>query len=186
MAEILCTFGDRPEADKKEILRYAGCREADAETVKLLDRCLEKALPLIRPALCSRLISVGEFKTGSKTLSKYLSGFNSFVVFAATVGSGIDRLIKASSDLHPAESLMYQAIGTQQVEAVCDSFCESLCEKYRVVKPRISPGFGDMDLSMQKEIMQILSCSSKIGLTLTDSMIMFPSKSVTAFVGVKE
>ena len=38
----------------------------------------------------------------------------------------------------------------------------------------------------QKDIFKILDCSKKIGLTLTDSLLMSPTKSVTAIVGIKD
>ena len=51
-------------------------------------------------------------------------------------------------------------------------------------RARFSPGYGDLKLSSQKDIFRVLDCSRKIGLSLNDSLLMSPSKSVTAIIGV--
>ena len=53
------------------------------------------------------------------------------------------------------------------------------------VQPRFSPGYGDVSLEVQKQIFTTLR-PEKIGLTLMNSLIMAPEKSVTAFVGWKK
>ena len=50
-------------------------------------------------------------------------------------------------------------------------------------RPRFSPGYGDVDLAVQKDFFRLLPCT-RIGLTLMDTLIMSPEKSVTAFVGI--
>jgi 5-methyltetrahydrofolate--homocysteine methyltransferase len=71
------------------------------------------------------------------------------------------------------------------VRELCDEFCKDIKAELNVnLKPRFSPGYGDLDLSCQKDIFKLLDCSKKIGLTLNDSLLMSPTKSVTAFVGI--
>jgi cobalamin-dependent methionine synthase I len=50
-------------------------------------------------------------------------------------------------------------------------------------RPRYSPGFGDVPLEIQKDFFRLLPCT-RIGLTLMDTLIMAPEKSVTAFCGL--
>ena len=52
------------------------------------------------------------------------------------------------------------------------------------MKPRFSPGYGDLSLEMQRDIFRVLDCPRKIGLTLNESLLMSPSKSVTAIIGI--
>ena len=51
--------------------------------------------------------------------------------------------------------------------------------------PRYSPGFGDFPLSAQREILSVLDAARAIGVSLTDTLLMVPSKSVSAVIGVK-
>ena len=52
------------------------------------------------------------------------------------------------------------------------------------MRPRFSPGYGDVSLEVQKDFFRLLPCQ-RIGLTLMDTLIMSPEKSVTAFIGIK-
>ena len=111
-------------------------------------------------------------------------------MFAATVGVGIDRLITRYSIVSPARSLMLQAIGTERAEALCDLFCREIAEEKAregsVTCPRFSPGYGDLPLELQKDIFAVLDCPRYIGVSLGESLLMSPSKSVTAIVGVRK
>ena len=60
----------------------------------------------------------------------------------------------------------------------------AVCGENKSIRPRFSAGYGDLDVSFQKEIFGVLDCHKKIGLTLNDSMLMSPTKSVTAIVGI--
>ena len=64
-------------------------------------------------------------------------------------------------------------------------FWDFLKEQYKDIKPRFSAGYGDFPLSAQKEIFGMLDCARQIGLTLNDSLLMSPTKSVTSIVGLE-
>ena len=53
-------------------------------------------------------------------------------------------------------------------------------------RPRYSPGYGDLPLGLQREISRILNMPKEIGVSLTEALLMTPSKSVTALVGVSD
>ena len=179
---------------KKEILRYAGCKEADENISALLEECIQEIKDQLNYRVCFRQLPVhvsgdmcdlGVFQLQSEKLAGYLSGCENVIVFAATVGIGVDRLIARYSRLSPSKALMFQAIGAEQIEALCDTFCNEMREKCASVKKaRFSPGYGDLPLTAQKDIFVVLDCARKIGLTLNDSLLMSPTKSVTAIVGI--
>ena len=50
---------------------------------------------------------------------------------------------------------------------------------------RYSPGYGDWPLDAQRELLALLDTPRAIGVSLTDSLLMVPSKSVSAVIGVK-
>lgn len=176
----------------KDILRYASCPVPSDETLDLLSVCLNKTEGEIVPKLISTELerdAMDKFCENSKLLTEYFSGCEKAVLFVATIGNGIDRLTASASVTSVAEAQMYQAIGTQQVEELCDTFCKELKEKYKksacILRPRVSPGYGDLKLEVQKDVFRILDCS-RIGISLTDSLLMRPSKSVTAFIAVEK
>lgn len=178
--------------DLKEIARYAHCDLDDCADA--IGQCVSEALPVITNRVCFQifdlsfsdtLIDLGFAKTNSTDLRKNLKNCNHVAVFAATVGVGIDRLIQKYNRISPSKALLLQAVGTEAVETVCNRFCEDLKEKYHHVHPRFSPGYGDLPLILQKELFAALSCERKIGITLNNSLMMSPSKSVTALVGIE-
>ena len=83
---------------------------------------------------------------------------------------------------------MLQALGGERVEALCRAFCADMAESYGAegyfTRPRFSPGYGDLDIYMQRDIFRALDCQNSIGLYLADSMLLMPSKSVTAIIGL--
>ena len=113
----------------------------------------------------------------------------SIVLFAATLGIGIDRLLLKYNRTSPATALCIQAIGAERVEALCNAFSLELKEKFatlgRSLTPRFSPGYGDLPLSLQRDIFAALECEKHLGLTLNNSLLMSPTKSGTAIIGTK-
>ena len=188
------TFSEIP-VSKKEILRYAGAGTITPEITRLLDECLIASQGCFSYQVCYRFFPVvfgetldlGFAKTPSRDLRRYLQGCDGILLFAATVGLGIDRLIARYSSLSPAKALTFQAIGAERIESLCDVFCaeikKELALEGRAVKPRFSPGYGDLPLSLQREIFRALEPARRIGLSLNESFLMSPSKSVTALVG---
>ncbi|MBR5272790.1 MAG: Vitamin B12 dependent methionine synthase activation subunit [Clostridia bacterium] len=196
-AVLVRSYGATPY-DYSEIFRYAGVRSADGDMNELLEQCLLECEDCFSYNVCyttlpvnlgGGLVEFGGLKVGSKNLSAALNGCESVVVFAATVGLGIDRLIKKYSRISPSKALMFQAIGTERAESLCESFCkdlrEELDEKGFETRPRFSAGYGDFPLSCQRDIFAMLDGCRRIGLCLNESLLMSPSKSVTAVVGIK-
>lgn len=179
---------------EKEILRYALCREADSSVSGLLKECLEEALEKKNYKICYVILPVkirgelcdfGILNLKSEKLAQNLDGCEEAIIFAATAGIGIDRLISKYSRLSPAKALMIQAIGTEMIEKLCDMFCEDIeKEKACQTHPRFSPGYGDLPLETQKDFFAVLDCGKRIGIALNDSLLMSPSKSVTAIAGL--
>ena len=183
---------DAPPVCESEILRYSGCKDNVVNVLELVSECIEEAKNELTYVVCYTTLDLkiigdecdfGLFKVRSSDLSKNLSGCNRVIVFAATVGFGIDRLISRYSRVSPSKALMMQSLGTERIEALCDEFCRSVSESYRI-KRRFSSGYGDLPLDVQNDIFSVLDCTKRIGVVLNDSLLMSPSKSVTAFVGI--
>lgn len=187
-----------PEYNKKEILRYAGMKEASAEIGALIDECIAETGEKLTFKVCyceidvsqtDNLLDFGFCKVKSQDLAKNLKNCKKAVLFAATAGLEIDRLIARYSTLSPVKSLIFQAIGAERIESLCDMFnaeiVSEMAEDGKKCRPRFSPGYGDLALEFQKEVFNVLDCPRKIGLTLNESLLMSPSKSVTAFIGIE-
>lgn len=184
-----------PSFRKGEILRYAGCPKDDNTFSLLINDCIKEVEKSIIYKVCycniplkisDNLCDFGVFKLKSKDLSTCLKNCDNVILFSATVGLGIDRMITKYSRISPLKALIFQAIGAERIESLCDLFCEDMKNKLGAeLTPRFSCGYGDLSLNTQKDIFKILNCEKNIGLYLNDSLLMSPTKSVTAFVGIK-
>ena len=188
-----------PEINKKEILRYAGVTAATNDVRILMDECLALCLDSISYNVCYSIlpitcdaerINLGFAVTDSKALAKNLGGCDSIVLFVATLGSGLDRLIARYSALSPSKAFMLQAIGAERIEALCDTFNQEITSELnnrsKITVPRFSAGYGDLPLELQKDICRVLDCQRKIGVALQESLVMLPTKSVSAIIGIKD
>ena len=183
-----------PPIAEKEILRYASCKEADEALWALMRGCIREAEEGLTYKVCWKILPVkvegavcdfDVFQVHSKQLAGALSGCCEVLLFAATVGVEQDRLIAKYGRLSPAKALLHQAIGAERIEALCDLFCKEMeAERGEPLRPRFSPGYGDLPLAVQKDLFRVLDCTKRIGLSLNDSLLMSPSKSVTAFAGI--
>ena len=189
---------EAPEWDRREILRYASAGEGNAEVLALLEECIAESAPRLCYNVCYAYFPVkregeatdlGFAVTQSKDLKKNLGDCQKAVVFAATVGLGIDRLVARYAHVSPAKALLFDAIGSERVEALCDAFnSEIMVEAVWqgcFTRPRFSPGYGDLPLELQREIFRVLSPEKRIGAALTQSLLASPSKTVTAIIGVE-
>ncbi len=194
MSGITVKILKRPSFHEREALRYAGCTDASEDMLELLAKTIEEADKKLVYKVCfgefpintdGDVCDFGSFKVRSGNLSKNLEGCSAVLLFAATVGVEIDRLIARYGRISPSRAVMLQAIGAERIEALCDTFCKEYEEENSVkLKPRFSPGYGDLPLETQKDIFAVLECPLRIGLSLNNSLLMSPSKSVTAFAGI--
>ena len=182
-----------PRINENEILRYAGAHQDDAELKGAVDTILVRVLPLLSYKACYTILPVdttagvrlGGFDFTSQMLAHRLASSSYVLLFCATVGHGIDREISKLGLSSPADALICNAIGSERVESLCDELCRSVARAEGLAAeraPRYSVGYGDLPLTYQKTIFEILKPEGRIGVTLRDSMLMSPSKTVTAFV----
>ncbi len=188
---------DAPPLRRDEILRYAGAGTPLPEILSLLEDCLKEAEKVSVFTACYDTFPVRikdseiDFscaKVSSFDLGKNLAGAKEAYFLAATLGLGFDRLITRYSKVSPARAQMLSAIGTERIESFCDQIVSDLKKENPCLslRPRFSPGYGDLPLSFQREIFSVLDCPRKIGLTLNESLLMSPTKSVTAIIGISE
>lgn len=181
--------------DIKETMRYLGYYGgADFEEMQgELEACEKLITPALAPRACaeefrisrnSGKLDLGFCTTESKSLSKNLEGCSKIVLFAATVGAEVDRLILKYSKLSPSRALILQAMGSSAIECWCDDVDAQIKEKFGKTKPRFSCGYGDLPLAMQRDIFTALNVTIRLGITLSDNLFMTPTKSVTAIIGI--
>ena len=187
-----------PPINRREILRYAGIRNSTPELDELLQSCLDEIEGRITYRVCygefdlntdGDLIDMGFATVRSSDLAKNLHNCEKIVLFAATVGVEMDRIIAKHTGRAPSRAVMLQAIGSERVESLCNLFNSEIsqrCAEQGIkTHPRFSPGYGDLSLELQRDIFAVLECPKRIGASLNHSLLISPSKSVTAIIGME-
>lgn len=185
---------------KSEAARYMGVRGEPDERIRAI---LDKYEPIVRDklrpayvyretAVCIKadgvyLDAVNAPLTGND-IRKHLSGCGKAVILAATVSAEADKLIRQASVTDMAEALAVDCLCSAAIEQVCDRAEEEIFSAieapYRTW--RFSPGYGDLPITMQGEVLLALNAQRRIGLTVTESCLLLPSKSVTAIIGISD
>ena len=164
-------------------LRVCEASGAD-ETVDTGAAGAEKA----QDASDSPILDFSCFQVRSRSLAKNLQGCSEVILFAATIGEGADLLARKYGRINVAKAVVMQAAAAAMIEAFCDEENEKLraeaAEKGLYLRPRFSPGYGDFSLNHQRDFARVLEMQKTVGITLTESLLMLPSKSVTAVIGV--
>ena len=184
---------------RREALRYLGCRgtEPDEATAALLDERTQAVEAAADPRWTALEVpltllpdggELGDWSIHSEKLRAHLEGCTAALLFGATLGVGVDRLIARSAAGQVARAAVDQAVAAALIEAVCDDACDQLAGRYpgRYLRPRFSPGYGDFPLTDQPELVRRLDGPRKIGLTATDTCLLAPIKSVTAVIGLSD
>lgn len=188
------------ELDTDEVMRYMRARGDMREAILgTVSRAIEAVLEAATCIACYTRLDVadmgddtlmlGHMTVKSRDLHRRLCGCTHAYLFCATAGVGVDRVIRQAQVSSPLLSLACDAAGSALVESVCDMLCEQFFAEEKAyggeTVERFSAGYGDLPLEWQREITEVLSTARYIGASLTDGLMMSPTKTVTAVVGVK-
>ena len=186
----------------KETLRYLGYgnEPADERTLEMVRQCAGLLAGRCRPRHISRMVNLSHADSPeqvcpegmqgwkSESLGRALTGCSQMMVFGATLGIEADMLINREASRDISRGAVMAAAASAFIEDYCDKVCAELAEELKsqghTLGERFSPGYGDFELEHQKDIFAILDCENKIGLTLTENLIMIPTKSVTAIMAI--
>ena len=178
-------------ADKNEIYRYLNINAPDSSISDLVDSCIKEIKSAISPkavyvetdiSLDGDTVDLGFMKMESCNLSKYLSNKKRAYVFVATLGIQADMIINRYIKTAPSRAVCVNAACVTLIEDLCDRLTGFLTGCDRSCK-RFSPGYGDLKLEYQRELLSYLDSQRLVGVTLTDKYLMLPEKSVSAIVG---
>ncbi|MEA4895962.1 MAG: vitamin B12 dependent-methionine synthase activation domain-containing protein [Oscillospiraceae bacterium] len=123
-----------------------------------------------------------------RSIAALLHDCDRCMILCATIGSGVDALVRKWQVTDSAFAAMIDACASSAVESLCDGIEVALKEEYAPLSlyltDRFSPGYGDLPLSIQPAFCAVLDTARKIGVTVSESCMMTPKKSVTAIIGL--
>lgn len=190
------------DARTKEAVRYLGYgnHAVDDSTLALVASSFEELERTAGKRIIYRIfdvsfkdsdhVEIGKLDIVSKNLGKNLKGCQSAVVLGATLGAGVDMLLRKYALTDMARVVALQACAAALLEEYLDECQEEIrkemAEQGLYLRPRFSPGYGDFSIEHQEMILRMLDTAKTIGLTMTDSSMLTPTKSVTAIIGLSK
>jgi hypothetical protein len=184
----------------REAVRYLGYggHAADEQTLALLEDSFGELEETAKRRIIYRIfdvvpgeagsLAIGKMDIVSRNLSKNLKDCREAVLLGATLGIGVDRLLKRYSLTDMSKTVVLQAAAAALLEEYLDQWQRGVGAELegegRFLRPRFSPGYGDFDIRHQGMILRMLNADKSIGLTMTDSFMLTPVKSVTAVIGI--
>ena len=190
------------EVNRKEVERYLGYRgltTIDEKMQSVIEDCIREMEEAMTPRCIYKTFPIewdGEscefagIRVEPGNLTRNLKGCKEIVMLAVTIGPGADRLVKRSEIRDMLKAYTYQAVGAAAVEAWCDEVNERIkleaADRGLYTRPRFSPGYGDFPLEVQKDFERILEMPKSIGVSLSESLLMTPTKSITAVIGLSD
>ena len=183
----------------KEAVRYLGygSHAIDDDTLALIGSSFEELERTAGRRIIYRIfdvsfqgetgLKIGTMEVDSRNLRRNLDGCRNVIVLGATLGAGVDMLLRRYSLTDMARVVVLQACAAALLEEYLDECQEELRLEQEAqglyLRPRFSPGYGDFPIECQRDLIRVLDCARSIGLTLTEGCMMAPSKSVTAVIG---
>ncbi len=177
-----------PEANENEFRLRLGCPPQD---ISLVPKCLSELKKHCSPRYAVRYcditrtdggIDLGFGEIVSKNLIKNLGSCVKAAVFAVTLGSETDRLLLKLGRLSQSEQFITDALASALAETLCDEAEKIIFEDRHT--PRFSPGYGDLPLTLQRPLLSFLDAEKTVGIVLSESYLMTPTKSITAIAGM--
>ena len=183
---------------ESETLRYLGAAAADdpalLEQVHELCAQMEQQITpksIWREFPCEvteDAVFFGGITFAGKDLARHLKGCSSLLLFAATLGAEADRMARTERVRAMTRGAIVHAAGAAMIEQFCDDTQDALAKEYEkkglFLRPRYSPGYGDLALEQQSVFFRLLDLEKRLGLSLNEHYTMAPSKSVTAVIGI--
>ena len=164
-----------------------GSNEPDDRTKALIKEIKDEAVSSLRPRGIHGTFALSQINFSGNDIKEHLDGAESVILFAATLGMESERLSALYQKTDMEKAVIFDCVCDAYIEAFSDDYCDGLLKEYRqknlYINTRYSPGYGDFGIEHQKEFISLLNCRS-IGLTVNDSSILIPRKSITGVMGI--
>ena len=196
-----------PRVDRAEMLRYLGYggQQIEPELSRRIELVVERLELDIEPRgvrrvfavdatgvdeqsePCIRLVGTNVELRG-RDIYRHLKDARFAALMACTLGMDAERRLRTTGAQQPLEGAVLDAACSAYVEAAVeqmDQQAKAAAAAHGLAGNwRFSPGYGDCPLSAQRSIVDALNATRLIGLTVTPTSLLMPTKSVTAVIGL--
>lgn len=200
--------GKLPPSVRAEALRLLGVSgEPQAELSAEMENCYAELLRHSSPRTVYKIFDIKadddaveitpELRLHGAALAELCRESRRAALLAATLGSGVDRLITRTQAESISRAMILDACASAEIERLCDETEPAIMAEASRTAPaavkgeiwltmRFSPGYSGVEAAESAKIIMALDAGRAIGLSLTHSGMLVPIKSVTAIIGIAD
>lgn len=180
--------GFEVEIDRGEVRRLLGIKEYRAAAPRVeeaIEQMMSLAAGMIEPMGIYTIIKGDDFPGSSRFV-----GLERVALGICTIGKRLEEQVSEFSRTNRLlDALVLDSVGSVAAEAAAeylDGVIQDAAHDMGLkTSCRASPGYGDWDVREQESIFAVLS-GAEIGVSLTDSFMMVPRKSVSFAIDIAE
>lgn len=132
------------------------------------------------------LLRIKDMEIRGYLANRQLRGCEALTLMLATLGSGADEAITQEHDKgDDVASFFFDAMASELAEFFARKVDFAIREQSKdyELTARVSPGYGDLPMSLNKWVVDTLK-GGKIGITCNpESFVLLPRKTISAFIG---
>lgn len=188
------------ELDLEEALRYLGAGTGAPDSLRRTAAEIAGALTArLRPQYVYRVFPLEQTQAGvvltgagvtlpGRTARTMLAQCGQAALLACTLGAQFDALLRTEQARDMARAVILDACGSAWVEHGCAAAEQEISGRFPALylTDRFSPGYGDLPLDIQPGLCAALDAPRRLGLSVTESLLLNPTKSVTAVIGLSD
>lgn len=165
--------------NREEILRYLGYKDSGVteRIEQLLNRCEAETLKILQSKYIYRRFPVEKGADGIRIpgtalvlfgndIQEHLKNCNEIFLLGATAGIELDKRIRRYMVTEPDVGVIMDSCGIQAVEQIADLAEKEMEQEVSAegchLTWRFSPGYGDLPLETQRELVHVLDTHRKI------------------------
>lgn len=187
--------------DRREAIRYLGYgkQSPDSEILEQMQECEHELIRVMQPdylwmpvditkteqGLCTR---PGGLMLSGIAIQKHLEGCEQAVLSCSTLGNKVDYLIDQVQKQDMLKALLLDAEANAAIEQLRLFVEQRIAENFPeyTVRWQFGIGYGDLPLTLQPVLLEVLHAKEKIGLSANQKNILSPLKSVSGILGLQK
>ena len=177
--------------DRNQAFRYMGLHGMpDSKMLAMADDCEKDLLSKMQPRYCWKAFqkkNLNKILIGDD-IQKHLENCEIIILFCATLSRSADTCIRFAQATDVLAGMMTDAMASAFTEQLCDEAEKEILAQFPDMFStwRFSPGYGDMPLSVQNDFLTLINAEKRLGICVSESGLLIPTKSVTAIIGLSE
>ena len=177
---------------KENALKYLGYldNQVDSNTEILLNEWL-KELERVTPKFMYQIYTLTHHPLTIKELNLTINypdlidlfdSCDRIVIIACTLWLQLDQQLRYYSKINLTKMTVMDALASSYIEIKCDEY--EAKQNFGKRTFRFCPGYGNVPLELNKNLANALNCSKHIGLTVQESNLLLPQKSMIGLIGL--